>query len=170
MQNIALSAPFRCPSLTAPGVRFASPSATSHSWSRWRLFGGGASSPCPERRGHQQIEAAIEFGGNISLNLGVASGGVYVMAGIYFGMTGTRSAHRLPALRGYLEVLGLISISVESTWDSPIATRAAIRDEVWGQASVKEFVKVLWSARVSSSPLSAKVCRRCAPSIQPSNA
>ena len=39
--------------------------------------------------GVEEIEASIEFGGNISLNLGVASGGVYVMAGVYFKMSTT---------------------------------------------------------------------------------
>ena len=65
------------------------------------LFGGGGFFALAlNASGIEQIEAAIEFGGNISLNLGVASGGVYVMAGVYFGMLGRqRQADRLPALR-----------------------------------------------------------------------
>ena len=60
------------------------------------------------------VEAALEFGGSISLNLGVASGGVYVMAGIYFKLEGG-VAELAGYLRcgGSLEVLGLICISIE---------------------------------------------------------
>lgn len=60
------------------------------------------------------VEAALEFGGNISLDLGVASGGVYVMAGIYFKL-----AESITQLSGYvrcgghLSVLGLITVSLE---------------------------------------------------------
>jgi len=61
-----------------------------------------------------QVEAALEFGGNVAIDLGVASGGVHVMAGIYFKL-----AQNVTQLSGYvrcggsLSVLGLITVSVE---------------------------------------------------------
>ena len=37
-------------------------------------------------QGIRMIEASLEFGAAVSINLGVASGGVSIMAGIYFKM------------------------------------------------------------------------------------
>ena len=64
------------------------------------------------------LEASFEFGAAISVNLGVASGGVSIMAGVYFRLetdaTGTKA--QLTGyfrLRGEVDVLGLISASIE---------------------------------------------------------
>ena len=68
--------------------------------------------------GIKQVEAALEFGGNFALDLGVASGSVHIMAGIYFAMQ-TNAGNTAVTLSGYLRlggevsVLGLISVSVE---------------------------------------------------------
>lgn len=79
------------------------------------LFGGGGYfSMLIDAQRVQQVEGAIEFGGAAALNLGVASGGVSVMAGIRFS--------RGPAdvtLGGYLRcngnltVLGIITVTAE---------------------------------------------------------
>ena len=64
--------------------------------------------------GVRKVEGALEFGGAFALNLGVASGGVYVMAGVMFSKSTTET--RLGGyLRcgGALEVLGLITVSLE---------------------------------------------------------
>ena len=64
------------------------------------------------------LEAAFEFGAAISVNLGVASGSVSIMAGIYFRME-TVSGHSEAQLTGYfrmrgeVDVLGLISACIE---------------------------------------------------------
>lgn len=64
------------------------------------------------------VEASFEFGASISINLGVASGGVYVMAGIYFKLE-TKDGGEAVMLSGFfrmggeLSVLGLISLSLE---------------------------------------------------------
>jgi len=62
------------------------------------------------------VEAGIEFGGVVSINLlGIVKGGVYVFAGIYVSIeTGGKlavSGHL--RLGGYVDVLGIISISIE---------------------------------------------------------
>jgi hypothetical protein len=79
------------------------------------LGGGGFFSIGLDARALQRLEAALEFGASLSMNLGVASGGVHVMAGIYFAYETDKGV----ALTGYLRiggnvsVLGLISVSIE---------------------------------------------------------
>lgn len=84
------------------------------------LFAGGGFfgvTITPERV--RLLEAAFEFGAAIAVNLGVASGGVSVMAGIYFRLeTGDDGNERAQLtgyfrLRGEVDVLGLISASIE---------------------------------------------------------
>jgi hypothetical protein len=64
--------------------------------------------------GGRTLEGALEFGGGLAFDVGVASGGVYVMAGVYFKITRAQTS-----LAGYLRaggnlnVLGLIHVNVE---------------------------------------------------------
>lgn len=77
-----------------------------------RTCGGrpGASHSRPPLR----VEAAIEFGGNLEVDAVVAKGGVYAMAGIYFQLKGSMAKlNGYLRCRGYLNILGLVSISVE---------------------------------------------------------
>ncbi|MFZ1286221.1 MAG: hypothetical protein WAR57_04195, partial [Candidatus Phosphoribacter sp.] len=82
------------------------------------LGGGGFFHLQVDTDGVRLLEVALEFGASASINLGVASGGVHIMAGIYFAM-GTRNGVDFAILSGYLRmggelsVLGLISISLE---------------------------------------------------------
>jgi hypothetical protein len=79
------------------------------------LGGGGFFSMELDARGLQRLEAALEFGASLSMNFGVASGGVHIMAGIYLAYESEKGV----ALTGYLRaggnvsVLGLISVSIE---------------------------------------------------------
>ncbi len=79
------------------------------------LFGGGGFFGVTiDPHGVQILEAAFEFGAGISVDFGVASGGVSVMAGIYFRME--QDAASLTGyfrLAGHVSVLGLISASLE---------------------------------------------------------
>ena len=83
------------------------------------LFGGGGFfgiTLTPD--GVRILEASFEFGAAISINLGVASGGVSIMAGIYFKLEMVDGEHRRHPvgyfrLRGEVDVLGLISASIE---------------------------------------------------------
>ncbi|MFF2130000.1 hypothetical protein ACFVW1_32405 [Streptomyces olivochromogenes] len=81
------------------------------------LFGGGGYfSMLVDAKGVQQIEGAIEFGGSAALNLGVASGGVSVMAGIRFEYLAAEDRVSLGGYlrcNGFLCVLGIITVSVE---------------------------------------------------------
>ena len=101
--------------------------------------------------GIEIIEASLEFGASLSIDLGVASGGVSIMAGIYFKLvTSPKQVTLTGFLRadGNLEVLGIISISVEFylgfTYLDP--------GKATGTATVSLTVKVLFfSATVSAT-------------------
>ena len=103
LQNLSLSAALSLPFVGKPaGLRFALSSREHPFLVTVTLFGGGGFFALGvSAAGVEEIEASIEFGGNISLNLGVASGGVYVMAGVYFKMSDEQGhrAHRLLPVR-----------------------------------------------------------------------
>jgi hypothetical protein len=69
--------------------------------------------------GLELLEASLEFGASISIDLGVASGGVSVMAGIYFSLAQQPDGTDQATLTGFfkfdgqLEVLGIITLAVE---------------------------------------------------------
>jgi hypothetical protein len=80
------------------------------------MFGGGGYLELTvDPAGVQRLEAALEFGASMAIDLGVAQGGVEVMAGIYFadetGKGATLSGYF--RLCGNMSVLGLISASIE---------------------------------------------------------
>ncbi|MEU5659170.1 hypothetical protein ABZ802_26630 [Streptomyces sp. NPDC047737] len=84
------------------------------------LFGGGGFFAMEvSSEGIELVEGALEFGGTASLNLGVASGGVSIMAGVYFKLEkndqGAQDITLSGYLRcnGYLSVLGIVSVTVE---------------------------------------------------------
>lgn len=104
--------------------------------------------------GIEKFAAALEFGASCSIDLGVASGGVEIMAGIYFEM-GEEAGKEICKLTGYvrlggeLDILGLIYISLEFNLS---LTYDFTDDSVWGQASLSVEVEVLmFSASVEVS-------------------
>ena len=150
IQNIGLSAAISIPFTDRPaGVRFAISERHKPFLVTVSLFGGGGFfGLAVSAKGLEQIEASIEFGGNIALNLVIASGGVYVMAGIYFALT-TGSVTLTGFLRcgGYLEVLGLISISVEFYLAFTYHKKDGAGSEVYGQASLTVCVKIAFFSK-----------------------
>ncbi|WP_208818395.1 hypothetical protein [Streptomyces marokkonensis] len=80
------------------------------------LFGGGGyfSMLVDAEKGIREAEGAIEFGGAAALNLGVASGGVTVMAGVRFELRdGNVTVGGYLRCSGFLTVLGIVTVSVE---------------------------------------------------------
>jgi hypothetical protein len=76
--------------------------------------GGGFFALGVQAGGPLEVEASIEFGGNIALDIIVASGGVHVMAGVYFKLVDSKvSLSGYLRAGGALEVLGLITITAE---------------------------------------------------------
>jgi len=113
------------------------------------LGGGGFFGMEVDLNGLRQIEAALEFGAAVSLNLGVASGAVSVMAGIYFKMT-FESGHNSTQLTGYVRingavsVLGLITASIELYM---ALTYLMDKKKAYGEASLKIKVEVLFFSK-----------------------
>jgi hypothetical protein len=99
------------------------------------LGGGGFLHVQVGTDGVKRVEVSLEFGGNFSLDIGVASGGVHIMAGIYFALQRLSKDKNRTVLSGFLRcggelsVLGLISVSVEFnlsfTYDGKKATGRA---------------------------------------------
>jgi len=145
LQNLALSAGANLPFTGAPPVvRFAISERHNPFLITVSLFAGGGFFGIevgPD--GTRLLEVALEFGGNIALNLGVASGGVHVMAGIYFKLEGSKAT-----LSGYvraggsLEVLGLITVSVE--FYLGLTYESAPTSHVWGEASMTVEIEILF--------------------------
>lgn len=78
------------------------------------LGGGGFVHLIVDTDGVEMVEGALEFGGQFSLDLGVASGGVRIMAGIYFQLKANYSdITGFVDVKGEVSILGIISISLE---------------------------------------------------------
>lgn len=114
--NLSLGAGFTVPFIGQPlSVRFNFCTREKPFLLTVYIFGGGGFFGITiDPQGVQILEASFEFGASVSIDFGVASGGVHVMAGIYFRME--KDAATLTGyfrLGGYVDVLGLISASLE---------------------------------------------------------
>lgn len=113
------------------------------------IFGGGGFFHLQlDTAGLKIVEAALEFGVTASVDLGVASGGVHIMAGIYFKLERKEPANELaPTLTGYLRmgghmsVLGLIKLSLEFTLSF---TYDGARDKAYGRATLTVQVEIVF--------------------------
>jgi hypothetical protein len=110
------------------------------------MFSGGGFFALDVRpSGIHSFEASLEFGGNISFDVGVASGGVYIYAGIYMHKSETNFE-----LSGYLkcggalEVLGLVCISIEFYMSLNYEEE---RNLVWGEATLTLKIDVLFFSK-----------------------
>ena len=72
--------------------------------------GGGFFAIETTMNGLSRLDVALEFGAGISLNVGVASGSVSVMGGIYYGMVISDSGGESYTLTAYLRMTGRLSI------------------------------------------------------------
>jgi hypothetical protein len=121
------------------------------------LGGGGFFALGIGAAGVKEIEAALEFGAAVSIDLGVASGGVEIKAGVYFHWLQPSPGKGSVELAGYvrlhgeLSVLGIISASL--TFNLQIAylkDEASGKSIVWGEATLVVEIEVLFfSADVS---------------------
>jgi hypothetical protein len=111
------------------------------------LGGGGFFAVAFDMHGLLSLEAALEFGASASLDLGVASGSVSVMGGVYYGMTlnnGVQTSELCGYVKmnGSLSVLGLITASVEFdlTLAADLSGNKVTR--IWGEATLTIQVSV----------------------------
>ncbi|HSE67870.1 MAG TPA: hypothetical protein VLB12_12865 [Gemmatimonadales bacterium] len=116
LENLSLGAGFSVPFVGPPvSVWFQFCTRENPSRLTVSLFGGGfffGVTVNPD--GLQIFEGAIEFGAAISVDFGVASGGVSAMAGLYFKIEGSDfTLAGYFRLRGEVEALGVVSVCIE---------------------------------------------------------
>jgi len=94
------------------------------------------------------VEASLEFGAQLALDIGVASGGVTVAAGVYFKYDFQAGVELSGFVRitGELEVLGLISISaeldLELTYQGKANNDPAAKSTIGGSATLRVEVSI----------------------------
>ncbi len=144
LQNISFGAELRLPFLGAPlSMRFAFCERESPFLLSVSMFGGGGFVALEVNpSGLQLVEASLEFGGNFAFDIGVASGGIYIMAGIYFKLESSEvELSGYVRMGGSLSVLGLITISLELYLG---LTYKSAGNQVWGQAKVSVSIEILF--------------------------
>ena len=143
LENLSLSAGFNIPFVGPPvSVNFAfctrdEPFRLTVSM----LGGGGFFGITVSPKEIMILEAALEFGAALSIDLGVASGSVSIMAGIYFRMElGEASLTGYLRIRGEMDVMGLISASIELYMELEYEFSS---HKVTGRASIEIEISVL---------------------------
>jgi hypothetical protein len=150
LANISFSAGFYLPFLDGPiGVRLAfCERPQPFTLTVYGLGGGGFFGITFGLGGVQMIEMALEFGAALALNLGVASGSVSVMGGVYYQKSG--EGFILEAyirMNGSLRVLGLISVTCVFYLS---LTYLSAPDLLKGQASLSLRVKIAFFSKTVS--------------------
>ena len=152
LSNLSLGADLQLPFIgTAPTVGFAFCSRERpFALAVMFLGGGGFFGLRLNPRGLVLLEASLEFGACLALDFGVASGSVSVMAGIYLRLEASDgSLTGYLRIRGDVEVLGLISASIEMYMG---LTYEFGSGKVIGRATITVEVEVLlFSASVQIS-------------------
>ncbi len=125
LSNLALSAAVVIPFTGEPVLFRGAVSNRDHPFiiTYEALGGGGFFALELGAHGITHMEAALEFGGNFALDLGVASGGVYVLVGIYYSRdtgtddqgnaTNTISLSAFYRTGGSVGVLGIATVSID---------------------------------------------------------
>jgi hypothetical protein len=154
LSNLSLSGGVNIPFDGSPvRVRFALSSQDNPFQLAIVIFsGGGFFSLAIGADGIEMLQVSLEFGASISINIGVASGGVSIMAGIYFSLqtvpTEQVTLTGFLKVDGNLSVLGIITLSMEFylglTYQDP--------GQAFGVASVTVSISVLFfSASVTAT-------------------
>jgi len=156
LSNVSLGAGFSLPFDASPmEVKFNFSERQNPFSLTISLFGGGGFFAIGiGAEGVREIEAALEFGAAISIDLGVASGGVEVKAGVYFHWLEAASSKTVELagyirLHGELSVLGIISVSL--TFNLQLSyLKQGSSSSVWGEATLTVEIEILFfSASVS---------------------
>jgi hypothetical protein len=116
LQNLSIAAGFSVPFVGKPvSVWFRFTERENPALVTVSVFGGGFFfGIVVNPDGLQVLEGAIEFGAAIAVNFGVAAGGVSAMAGLYFKIeAGEADLAGYFRLRGEVEALGIVSVSIE---------------------------------------------------------
>jgi hypothetical protein len=147
LQHLSLSADFYLPFTGRPTeLRLAFCSRENPGQVLVTLFGGGVFFAVRvDTTAVQAVELTLEFGGGLSLNLGVASGAVTVMGGVYYQKSGAQvTLVAYYRVVGELRVLGLISIGAEFYLALEYLVDA---DMLFGIATLKVKVKIAFFSK-----------------------
>jgi hypothetical protein len=112
------------------------------------LGGGGFFGLELTPKGVKMLEASLEAGARISIDLGVASGSVSAMFGIYFRIEKLSDDENKILLTGYfrlrgeVDVLGLISVSVTLTLE--LTYQAEPVNKLYGRATLEIEIDILF--------------------------
>ena len=125
--------------------------------------GGGYFLMITTLHGIQSVEAAFEFGASLSLDVGVASGGVSVMGGFYFKVEKVHKSiagidHELTQvtltgylrINGHLSILGMITVSLEFYLAFSAVFVGDKVEKLVGEATLKVKVEVLFFSKTVS--------------------
>lgn len=155
LQNIAILTALQLPWLDGkPAFEFGFAKRSKPFLVTVEIFGGGGFvHVILDASGIQMVEGAIEFGGNFAFDVGVASGGVHAMAGVYFQLKGTSATLTgFIDIGGEVSVLGIISISLDLNLSLSWLHAPPKPDMIDGKATMTVSVHVLFfSASVSIS-------------------
>jgi hypothetical protein len=167
IQNISLGAGFNI-SFTGgpPSARFNFAERHSPFGITVSMFGGGGFfAMVIDADGMKEVEASLEFGAKAELDIGVASGGVYVKGGFYFKLEQVQPDGQsvyfegFVELGGHLSILGLISVSLvfhlALAYEKDAVAKTA---RLFGQASLTIEIEILFF----STSVSMKVERQFA--------
>jgi hypothetical protein len=113
------------------------------------LGGGGFFAIAVGAKGVQEIEAALEFGAAIALNLVVASGMVEIKAGVYFNWKDDGASDKRVVLAGYVRIHGELTVvcifSASLTFNLQLAyEKSGNKSIVYGEAELIVEVEVLF--------------------------
>lgn len=151
MQNISLAAAFYLPFVDKPAnFRFAFCEKEQPFILTVSAFGGGGFFGI--ELGVDKvtlIEAALEFGASVAINLGVAAGQATIMAGFYYQKAGDAfSLSGYFRASGSLSVLGIITISCEFYLGLTYASKGQPHGGMmWGKASLTVKIKILFFSK-----------------------
>ena len=149
LQNVSLGAGFHLPFVGgAAALRFAFCERDHPFLLTISLFGGGGFFALDlDTEKVTNVEASLEFGAAIALNLGVAAGKASITAGVYYQKSG--AGFQVTAFfraAGELSVLGIISVSIELyvglTYQSDKTKPHG--GKLYGTASVKVKIKIVF--------------------------
>jgi len=157
LSNVSLGAAFNLPFDANPASVKFSFSKREHPFSLTvsLLGGGGFFAIGVSARGVSEIEAALEFGAVVAINLGVASGSVEVKAGIYFHWLEPIPDKGSVELAGYVRIHGELTviaiISVSLTFNLQLGfVKENGTSTVYGEATLTVEIEILmFSAEVS---------------------
>jgi hypothetical protein len=148
LTNMSLGAGFELPFTGKPAlVNFAFCTRENPFCLTISMFGGGGFFGITlGMSGVEILEVALEFGASVSIDLGVASGGVSVKAGIYFKYVASPPDGPGSLLEGYVKIHGEMTVLLIASLSITLYLSLTYKtpNKCWGQATLTVEVEVLF--------------------------